>query len=85
MANAKKYLEVFNGGQDDLYIRDQEAHEELDNIPSIYATKQELQEAQVASMLHIYVDKATMHLKGTPTSEGTFSVRNGHLILTPNE
>jgi hypothetical protein len=46
-----------------------------------YATKQELQEAQVSSMLHIYVDKNTMHLKGTPTSEGTFSVRSGHLIL----
>lgn len=85
MANEKKYLEILNDGQDDLYIRDQEAQEELDNIPSTYATKQELQEAQVGSMFHIYVDKETMHLKGTLTSEGTFSVRNGHLILTPNE
>ena len=51
-------------------------------ISGKYATKQELQEAQVGSMFHIYVDKATMHLKGTPTSEGTFQVRNGHLILS---
>lgn len=47
MANEKKYLEVFNGGQDDLYIRDQEAHEELDNIPSIYATKSALTQATI--------------------------------------
>ena len=52
---------------------------------TVFATKEELQEAQVGSMFHIYVDKETMHLKGTPTSEGTFSVRNGHLILTQTE
>lgn len=39
MANEKQYLEVFNDGHDDLYIRDQEAQEELSQIPTIYATK----------------------------------------------
>ena len=47
MANDKKYLEVFNDGQDDLYIYDQEAHEELNNIPSIYATKSALTAATI--------------------------------------
>lgn len=32
MANNKQYLEVLNNGQDDLYIRDQEAHEEIAEI-----------------------------------------------------
>lgn len=35
MANEKKYLEVFNGGQDDLYIRDKEAHEGLSNLEDL--------------------------------------------------
>ena len=47
MANDKKYLEVFNDGQDDLYIYDHEAHEQLDNIPSIYATKTALTNATI--------------------------------------
>lgn len=47
MANEKQYLEVFNDGQDDLYIRDQEAQEELSQIPTIYATKAALTQATI--------------------------------------
>ena len=47
MANEKQYLEVFNDGQDDLYIRDQEAQEELSQIPTLYATKAALLQATI--------------------------------------
>lgn len=85
MTNEKKYLEILNDGQDDLYIRDQEAQEELDNIPSIYATKQELEDAEVASMFQLYVDPTDLHLKGKKTGYGTFEVVDGHLILHQTE
>lgn len=39
---AKKYVEVFNNGTNDLYITDKEAQDALAAIPSTYATKQEL-------------------------------------------
>lgn len=35
MANEKQYLEVFNDGQDDLYIRDKEAHEGLSDLEDL--------------------------------------------------
>jgi len=90
MANEKQYLEVFNDGQDDLYIRDQEAQEELSQIPNTYATKQdtytkdEVDSMALATMFRLYVDPEDMHLKGRNTSDGTFDVVNGHLILHQN-
>ena len=47
----------------------------------LYATKQELEDAQVASMFRLYVDPADMHLKGRNVEGGTFEVVNGHLIM----
>jgi len=47
----------------------------------LYATKQELEDAQVASMFRLYVDPADMHLKGRNVAGGTFEVVNGHLIM----
>ena len=47
----------------------------------LYATKQELEDAQVASMFRIFVDPADMHLKGRNVAGGTFEVVNGHLIM----
>ncbi len=56
MANEKQYLEVFNDGQDDLYIRDQEAQEELSQIPTIYATKAAL---TAATLIPVNLDDMT--------------------------
>ena len=90
MANEKQYLEVFNDGQDDLYIRDQEAQEELSQIPNTYATKAdtytktEVDNMVLANLFRLYVDPADMHLKGRSPSNGTFEVVNGHLILHQN-
>jgi len=47
----------------------------------LYATKQELEDAQVASMFRLFVDPADMHLKGRNVAGGTFEVVNGHLIM----
>lgn len=47
----------------------------------LYATKQELEDAQVASMFRLYVDPADMHLRGRNVAGGTFEVVNGHLIM----
>ena len=47
----------------------------------LYATKQELEDAEVASMFRLYVDPADMHLKGRNVAGGTFEVVNGHLIM----
>ena len=48
---------------------------------NLYATKQELEDAQVASMFRLFVDPADMHLKGRNVAGGTFEVVNGHLIM----
>lgn len=48
---------------------------------ALYATKQELEDAEVASMFRLYVDPADMHLKGRNVAGGTFEVVNGHLIM----
>ena len=50
-------------------------------IDLLYATKQELEDAQVASMFRLFVDPADMHLKGRNVGGGTFEVVNGHLIM----
>lgn len=50
-------------------------------IDLLYATKQELEDAQVASMFRLFVDPADMHLKGRNVAGGTFEVVNGHLIM----
>lgn len=47
MANGKQYVEVFNDGHDDLYIRDIEAQENLARLPLVYATKAELTSATI--------------------------------------
>jgi hypothetical protein len=47
----------------------------------LYATKQELEDAEVASMFRLFVDPADMHLKGRNVAGGTFEVVNGHLIM----
>ena len=47
----------------------------------LYATKQELEDAEVASMFRLYVDPADMHLKGRNVAGCTFEVVNGHLIM----
>ena len=91
MANEKQYLEVLNNGQDDLYIRDQEAQAELSQIPNTYATKQdtytkaEVDEMALGTMFKLYVDPADMHLKGKNIQDGTFEVVDGHLILHQTE
>lgn len=63
------------------WLRDEEAQAALAGIPSTYATKQELEDAQVASMFRLFVDPADMHLKGRNVAGGTFEVVNGHLIM----
>ena len=50
-------------------------------IDQLYATKQELEDAEVASMFRLFVDPADMHLKGRNVEGGTFEVVNGHLIM----
>jgi hypothetical protein len=47
----------------------------------LYATKQELEDAEVASMFRLFVDPADMHLKGRNVAGGTFEMVNGHLIM----
>lgn len=87
MANNNKYLEILNDGQDDLFIRDQEAHDELDNIPSIYATKEELNAAVVgataAELFTFEVDIATMqlHVYSTAAYANAFKIEEGMLKL----
>ena len=50
-----------------------------------FATKAELEAAEVGSMFQIYVDTADMHLKGKPCGYGTFEMVDGHLILHQGE
>ena len=47
-------------------------------------TKSEVDEMALATMFRLYVDPEDMHLKGRNTSDGTFEVVDGHLILHQN-
>ena len=85
MPETKKYLSKISKGGLTLHLKDLEARESLSAIPSTYATKQELEDAEVASMFQLYVDPTDLHLKGKKTGYGTFEVVDGHLILHQTE
>lgn len=71
MANEKKYLEVFNGGQDDLYIRDKEAHEGLsdleDLIQDLYAALTQSDIVPVPSLPASPDTRTVYRVSGTDT------------------
>jgi len=81
MPETKKYLSKISKGGLTLHLKDLEARESLSAIPSTYATKQELEDAEVASMFKLYVDPADMHLKGRNVAGGSYEVVDGHLIM----
>lgn len=84
--NDKQYFQWIDlpdgaGGNTRKYVKDAEAQEALAGVPSIYATKAELEAASTATMFRLYVDPEDMHLKGRNPADGTFEVVDGHLIM----